>query len=50
MCSMDDTLMYTENGIQYGDGQVRQCRDWDAMVSWVEEHALDTIEAHPPLP
>jgi len=39
MCSLDETLLYTETGDIWGDGQVHVCRDWDAFVKWVEVHA-----------
>lgn len=38
MCLADDTLMPTINAIhQIGNGQARQCRDWDKLVAWTQE-------------
>lgn len=36
MCRADDTLLYTEDGNVFGDGQVRECRDWEKLREWVE--------------
>ena len=48
MCNMDSTLMYTEDGVTYGDGQVHQCKDWDALMNWSAENHMDISRAHPP--
>jgi hypothetical protein len=37
MCRADDTLLYTEDGNVFGDGQVRECRDWERLREWAEE-------------
>lgn len=47
MCNMDATLLYTDDGLSFGDGQVHQCRDWNALIKWVEEHPIDISQAHP---
>ena len=39
MCSMDSTLLYSDDGDKFGDGQVHSCGDWDAMMAWTEKHA-----------
>lgn len=40
MCRADDTLLYTEDGNVFGDGQVRECRDWERLQEWVvQRHA-----------
>lgn len=41
MCHADKTLLYTENGKVFGDGQVRECRDWDALNEWIAMHHID---------
>ncbi|MCJ1392775.1 hypothetical protein MMC18_005646 [Xylographa bjoerkii] len=47
MCSADDTLLYTNgNGTMgvsqmFGDGQVRLCRDWEALRTWTEGYRLE---------
>ncbi|KAH7405832.1 hypothetical protein DE146DRAFT_649808 [Phaeosphaeria sp. MPI-PUGE-AT-0046c] len=41
MCHADKTLLYTENGKVFGDGQVRKCRDWDALNEWIGMHHVD---------
>ncbi|MCJ1434308.1 hypothetical protein MMC27_003675 [Xylographa pallens] len=47
MCSADDTLLYTNgNGTvgvsqKFGDGQLRVCRDWEALRTWTEGHRLE---------
>ncbi|MCJ1379941.1 hypothetical protein MMC17_003044 [Xylographa soralifera] len=48
MCSMDSTLMYTDDGVSYGDGQVHQCKDWDALMNWSTDNHMDISRAHPP--
>ncbi|KAF2192971.1 hypothetical protein K469DRAFT_714992 [Zopfia rhizophila CBS 207.26] len=35
MCRADDTLLYTEDGNVFGDGQVRRCRDWKGLQEWI---------------
>lgn len=38
MCLADDTPMPTINAIhQIGNGQVRQCRDWNKLIAWTQE-------------
>lgn len=42
MCIADDTPMPASADRHVGDGQVRQCRDWNKMISWAtqpERHA-----------
>lgn len=39
MCNRDETLLYTEDGNVFGDGQIHQCREWHALESWVTQHA-----------
>ncbi|KAF2832203.1 hypothetical protein CC86DRAFT_366075 [Ophiobolus disseminans] len=41
MCHAEKTLLYTENGKVFGDGQVRECRDWDALNDWIARHHID---------
>jgi hypothetical protein len=41
MCHADKTLLYTENGKVFGDGQVRECRDWDKLNEWIGRHHID---------
>lgn len=37
MCNADDTPMPTINERhKIGDGQVRQCKDWDALTRWTQ--------------
>lgn len=38
MCNVDSSLMFTEDGTRYGDGQLHQCRDWDGLISWAQHH------------
>lgn len=55
MCLADDTPMPTIDKVhQIGNGQVRQCRDWDALVAWTQEpdrhacyHMLDDYRKVP---
>lgn len=47
MCNMDATLLYTEDGIIFGDGQVHECRDWDAMIAWTAKWGVPISVAHP---
>lgn len=38
MCLADDTPMPTINAVhQIGNGQVRQCRDWEKLIAWTQE-------------
>ena len=38
MCLADDTPMPTSNAIHHiGNGQIRQCRNWDKLVAWTQE-------------
>ncbi|KAF1946910.1 hypothetical protein EJ02DRAFT_499741 [Clathrospora elynae] len=42
MCTADDTPMPAPIAHQAGDGQIRQCRDWDKLVAWArrpDQHA-----------
>ncbi|MCJ1411178.1 hypothetical protein MMC19_005266 [Ptychographa xylographoides] len=47
MCRADDTLLYTNgNGTvgvsqQFGDGQLRSCRDLTVLRLWTEAHGLE---------
>ncbi|KAH8674287.1 hypothetical protein BX600DRAFT_495556 [Xylariales sp. PMI_506] len=35
LCNADSTLLYTDdNGITFGNGQVRMCRDWKSLTTW----------------
>lgn len=34
MCAADDTPMSAPFSHQSGDGQVRQCRDWNGLIAW----------------
>ncbi|KAF2472388.1 uncharacterized protein BDR25DRAFT_13997 [Lindgomyces ingoldianus] len=38
MCTADSTLLYTEDGIVFGDRQARTCRDWEGLREWVVAH------------
>ncbi len=40
MCHAEDTLLYTENAHTYGDGQLRECKDWDALARWTNEYRI----------
>lgn len=37
VCMADDTPMPAPARHHVGDGQVRQCRDWDHMIDWAME-------------
>jgi hypothetical protein len=37
MCHADSGLLYTEDGKIFGDGQVRECKDWDKLRTWTEQ-------------
>ncbi|KAH8728983.1 hypothetical protein GQ44DRAFT_608170 [Phaeosphaeriaceae sp. PMI808] len=37
MCMADDTPMPAPSAHQVGDGQVRQCRNWNQMIDWAME-------------
>jgi len=37
MCMADDTLLYTTGHLTVGVGQVRNCRNWDALRDWATE-------------
>ncbi|KAL6710960.1 hypothetical protein ACN47E_006835 [Coniothyrium glycines] len=42
MCAADDTPMPAPVTRRLGDGQVRQCRDWDKLIAWatrLDQHA-----------
>jgi len=42
MCMADDTPMPAPRQHQLGDGQVRQCRDWNKLLAWAtrrDQHA-----------
>jgi hypothetical protein len=42
MCMADDTPMPAPARHHIGDGQIRQCRDWNQMINWAlepERHA-----------
>lgn len=42
MCTADDTPMPAEAAHHVGDGQVRQCRDWNKLIAWArrpDQHA-----------
>jgi hypothetical protein len=41
MCHAGKTLLYTENGKVFGDGQVRECGDWDKLNEWIGRHHID---------
>lgn len=37
MCRLDDTPMPSiQERHKWGDGQVRKCKDWDALVKWTQ--------------
>ncbi|KAK4502426.1 hypothetical protein PRZ48_005851 [Zasmidium cellare] len=38
MCRADDTPLYTFGDLTSGDGQWRQCRDWNALSQWAADH------------
>ncbi|KAF2790299.1 hypothetical protein K505DRAFT_220508, partial [Melanomma pulvis-pyrius CBS 109.77] len=38
MCHADGTLLYTEDGKVFGDGQVRECGDWEGLREWTVEN------------
>lgn len=43
MCTADDTLRYVPlnsdgHGFRPGDGQSRQCRDWEKVQEFVSDH------------
>jgi len=40
MCHADSDLLYTEDGKIFGDGQVRECKDWDKLRSWTEHRKI----------
>ncbi|CBX90688.1 hypothetical protein LEMA_P057220.1 [Plenodomus lingam JN3] len=42
MCTADDTPMPAPIAHQLGEGQIRQCRDWDKLLAWAtrpDQHA-----------
>ena len=42
MCTADDTPMPAPVAHHLGDGQVRQCRDWNKLIAWAtrpDQHA-----------
>jgi hypothetical protein len=41
MCMADDTPMPAPSDHHVGDGQIRQCRDWDQMIDWALEPERD---------
>lgn len=55
MCLADDTPMPTINKVHHiGNGQVRQCHDWNRLVAWTQEperhacyHMLDDYRKVP---
>ncbi|KAF2124996.1 hypothetical protein P153DRAFT_300884 [Dothidotthia symphoricarpi CBS 119687] len=40
MCTADDTPMPASAERHVGDGQIRQCRDWNKMTSWATQPGL----------
>jgi hypothetical protein len=44
MCQADKTLLYTDNGKVFGDGQVRECRDWEALNEWIGQHHYRSLD------
>ena len=38
MCTAGDTLLYSWGQNVAGDGQMRQCRDWNTLRDWAKEH------------
>ena len=37
--SSGDTLLYTWGGNTTGDGQLRECIDWQSRAQWAKEHS-----------
>ena len=47
MCNAESTHLYTFGKDTAGDGQVMQCRDWDALRRYAAENTAcyrDTVE------
>jgi hypothetical protein len=40
MCNADSTLDPTNDYIEFGDGNVHQCRDFDAVFKWTHENGF----------
>ena len=46
-CNADDDLLYTGklhanvgiDNLVIGNGMSRQCRDWDALLRWADQHS-----------
>lgn len=49
-CSASDNLLYTRGKHSSGDGQVRQCRDWDYLHRWTVAHSTCNPITHDPEP
>ena len=50
MCTAGDTLLYTMGHSVAGDGQMRQCRNWDTLKRWAKDHSAcyeDTDDSVP---
>jgi len=47
MCTADDTPMPAAVAHHVGDGQIRQCRDWDKLILWAtrpDQHACHSFD------
>ncbi|KAK3358574.1 hypothetical protein B0T24DRAFT_125786 [Lasiosphaeria ovina] len=40
-CKADGALLYTEDANVFGDGQIHQCNDWDALAIWASDHSFE---------
>lgn len=38
LCLSDIRLLYKEDGKVFGDGQVRECREWEGLKGWTVKH------------
>ena len=50
MCKADNTPLYTFGDNTAGDGQMHQCRDWDALRDWATANTAcyrDSVEGIP---
>lgn len=45
-CAAPDDLLYTHRQLMTGDGQVRQCRDWDYLRKWAADHTTCNYASH----
>jgi len=49
-CTAGDTLLYSWGKNTTGDGQQRQCRDWQALSDWATEHTACYRDGEKPIP